>query len=115
MKFQIALTRLDWWFWCLSLAAIISGLSGWQADGFYLLIGISVLQSIYFAMRTGLLSFPSQVRYVYTAMTVLALYDSSQILYYLLFAGTVMVTLFNRCIIARMLVLMPWNKGVQLS
>ncbi|MDH5360261.1 MAG: hypothetical protein OEX03_06840 [Gammaproteobacteria bacterium] len=115
MRLQIEITRLDWWFWCLSLLAIISGLSGWQTDGFYLLIGISVLQSLYFAMRAGLFSFPSQVRYVYTAVTILALYDNSLILYYLLLLGTIMVTLFNRCIIARVLVLMPWNKGVHLS
>ncbi|MDH5182526.1 MAG: hypothetical protein OEX12_01430 [Gammaproteobacteria bacterium] len=115
MKLQIDVRRLDWWFWSLSLMAIISGLTGWYQDGFTLLIGISVLQSLYFAIRTGTLSFPSQVRVVYTAFTVLALYDPSQILYYALLVGTIMVTLFNRCIIARVLILMPWNKGVSLS
>lgn len=115
MTLQIELTRLDWWFWFLSLAALISGLAGWQPDGFILLIGIGVLQSLYFALRTGIVSFPTQVRVVYTALTVLALYDPTQILYYALLVGTVMVTLFNRCIIARVLIHMPWNKDVKLS
>lgn len=115
MKIQIDVRRLDWWFWSISLIAIIAGLAGWQPDGFTLLIGISVLQSIYFAIRTGTVSFPTQVRVVYTIFTVLALFDSSQILYYIILAGTIMVTLFNRCIIARVLILMPWNKGVRLS
>ena len=115
MKLQLDLNKLDWWFWFLTLLAIIAGLAGWRPDGFHLVVGISVLQSIYFALRTGLFSFPSQVRIVYTAFTILGLYDPSLTLYWMLLVGTVMVTLFNRCIIARVLVHMPWNKGVKLS
>ena len=114
MNTQIEIKRLDWWFWCFSLISISAGLAGWP-DGYTLLIGISILQSIYFALRTGPVSFPTQVRVVYTAFTVLALYDPTTILYYALLLGTAMVTLFNRCIIARVLILMPWNKDEKLS
>jgi hypothetical protein len=33
----------------------------------------------------------------------------------MLLVGTFMVTFFGRCIIARVLAMMPWNKGVQLT
>jgi len=52
---------------------------------------------------------------VYFVFTVLAFFDPTRILYWMLLVGTVMVTLFDRCIIARVLVRMPWNKDVKLS
>lgn len=114
MELKINLKSLYWWFWAVPLVAMIVGLSG-KVEGFYVVMGVSLIQTIYFSIEKGVVAFPTQVRAVYFAFTVIAFFDPTGIFYWLLLAGTVMVTLFDRCIIARVLVKMPWNKGVSLS
>jgi hypothetical protein len=114
MKLAIDLKSLKWWYWFVTLLAMIAGLSGVQ-EGFYAVIAVSLVQCVHFTMTHGLTAFPTQVRWVYTLFVTLALFDPSRIFYWALLVGTVMVTLFDRCIIARVLVLMPWNKDVKLS
>jgi hypothetical protein len=125
MKFYINLNSREWWYWALTLVSMIVGLTanymgGGQAAqisayGFYGVIIISVVQSIEYVVVTGAVSFPSQVRLVYTIFVIIALFDPTRIFYWMLLVGTVMVTFFGRCIIARVLAMMPWNKGVQLT
>lgn len=124
MKLRIEPNTVDWWYWAITLVAMIIGLAGAYMSGeisatashygFYTVIAVSWLQVVHFVARSGVFSFPSQVRWVYAAFVTIALYDPSNIFYWMLLVGTVMVTFFGRCIIARMLVLMPWNKGVKL-
>lgn len=40
---------------------------------------------------------------------MLTLVDPTRLLFGLMFLGTIMVTFFDRCTIARVLLLMPWN------
>lgn len=125
VKFKIEPNTLDWWFWALTLICMISGLSGaYMAGddahlisryGFYGVITISWIQVVYFVSKTGVVSFPSQVRWVYATFVTIALFDPTLIFYWMLLVGTFMVTFFGRCIIARVLVMMPWNKGVKLT
>jgi len=56
-----------------------------------------------------------QVRAVYCALTIVALFDPTRLFYWALLVGTIIVTFFDRCIIARVLAHMPWNKGAALS
>ena len=114
IKFKINLNSLDWWYWFLTLLALIAGLSGFR-DGFYLVILISIIQFLHFTITKGFTAFPTQVRFVYAIFVSIALFDPTQIFYWLLLIGTVMVTLFNTCFIARILILMPWNKNASLS
>ena len=114
MKLAINLKSLEWWFWGVTLAALITGLAGVE-EGFYVVVATSVVQFVYFTLRQGMTAFPTQVRLVYGLVTIIFLFDPTRIGYWLLLVGTVMVTLFNRCIIARLLLLMPWNKDVTLS
>ncbi len=86
-----------------------------SAYGFYGVIVISVIQTIEYILLKGVFVFPSQVREVYTAFVIIALFDPTRIFYWMLLVGTIMVTFVGRCIIARVLVMMPWNKGVQLT
>lgn len=114
MKFKINFLSIDWWYWLVTLIAMITGLTG-IIEGYYLVIGVSIIQFLHFSIKSGITAFPTQVRLVYGLLTIAALFDPSRILYMMLLVGTVMVTFFDRCIIARVLVLMPWNKGVKLS
>jgi hypothetical protein len=125
MKVYVNPQSREWWYWALTLICMIVGLAAnymagdeaaqLSAYGFYGVIVISMVQSIEYVMRTGAFSFPSQVRLVYTAFVIIALFDPSLIFYWMLLVGTFMVTFFGRCIIARVLALMPWNKGVVLT
>lgn len=114
MKIKINVNSAEWWYWALTLAAMIVGLAG-IVEGFYAVIAVSVFQFGVFWLKKGFTAFPTQVRFVYGLFTVIALFDPTRIFYWALLAGTVMVTFFDRCIIARALVFMPWNKGVKLS
>ena len=114
MKLKIDVKSLEWWFWFVTLIAIIAGLSGIK-EGFYLVIAVSIVQFIYFTTSRGFSAFPTQVRFVYAIFAIIGLYDPTTIFYWALLAGTVMVTLFDTCFIARFLILMPWNKNEKLS
>lgn len=92
---------------------MITGLSG-VVEGFYVVILVSVFQFVHFMASRGFTAFPTQVRFVYGIFAIIALFDPSRIFYWALLIGTVMVTFFDRCIIARILILMPWNKDVKL-
>jgi len=114
MKFKIDFKSLDWWYWFITLIAMITGLAG-IIEGFYVVIFVSLIQFIHFMILRGFTAFPTQVRFVYGIFTIIALFDPTRIFYWALLVGTIMVTLFDRCVIARVLILMPWNKNVKLS
>ena len=114
MKLKIDFKSLAWWYWFVTLVAMIAGLAG-VIEGFYAVILVSVVQFVHFTVSRGFAAFPTQVRFVYGLFTIIALFDPTRLFYWALLIGTVMVTLFDRCIIARVLILMPWNKGVKLT
>jgi len=113
MKLQIDLTKIDWWFWAITLIFIFSALLGWSS-GYLVVMVISALQFIYFGVRLkSLIAFDTQVRIVYFAITLLGIIEVVRFpLFILLFVGTLMVVLFNRCGIALGLKYMPWNRHV---
>lgn len=114
MKLKIDVRSIEWWFWVVTLAFILAALSGWT-PGYAAVIVVSLVQTVFFVVRTGsAASFPFQVRIVYFVYTLLGLWEAGRVYCYLLLAvGTVMVVLFDRCGIALVLKLMPWNKGVE--
>lgn len=114
MKFKIAPNTIQWWYWAVTLVAMIVGLAGWR-EGFWLVMFVSAIQVGHFWASKGFAAFPTQVRTVYFVLTVIAFFDPTTMFFAALLVGTIMVTFFDRCIIARVLVRMPWNKGIQLS
>lgn len=113
MKLAIDFRSLEWWFWFVTLVAMVTGLAGVIA-GFHVVILVSIVQFIYFTTRKGLTALPTQVRLVYGIFTIIAFFDPTRIFYWLLLLGTIMVTLFNKCMIERVLIMMPWNKDEKL-
>ncbi len=111
MKLQIDAADICWWFWAITLVFIVAALIGWT-PGYYVVIGLSAVQVLYFVAREkSLIAFPSQIRIVYFGLTLFGLWPEGRfIIYALLFLGTIMVTLFERCSIALVLRQMPWNK-----
>jgi len=114
MKLKIDVRSIEWWFWAITLLLIIAALSGWT-PGYGAVIVVSFAQTVFIGVRTGsAFSFPSQVRIVYFAYTLLGLWEAGRFYCYAPLAlGTVMVVFFDRCGIALVLKLMPWNKGAE--
>lgn len=112
MKLNIRLTDVRWWFWAITLILIIAALVGWT-PGYYVVIGISAVQVVFFlAQEKSLAAFPVQIRVVYFAFTLFGLWPGVRVfIYAILLLGTFMVTFFGRCVIALMLKQMPWNRG----
>jgi hypothetical protein len=125
MRFFVVSNSREWWYWALTLVCMVIGLAanymaGEQAIfisayGFYGVIIISMLEAMGYVLRTGAASLPSQVRLFYAACVIIALFDPTRILYWLLLVGIVMVTFLDYCIITRTLAMMPWNKGAALT
>lgn len=114
MKFKLDYKSIEWWYWVVTLVGFIVGLSGVR-EGFYLAIIVSAVQIGHFVVKKGVTAFPTQVRHVYFLFTPIGLVDPTLIWYGLMTVSTMMVILFDRCVLARILILMPWNKGVKLS
>lgn len=114
MKLKVDIKSLEWWYWFITLIAMITGLTG-IVEGFYVVILVSVIQFVHFTASRGFSAFPTQVRFVYGIFVIIAFFDPTHIFYWLLLIGTVMVTIFDTCFIARILILMPWNKNIKLS
>ncbi len=103
---------IEWWFWPILFVFLLAGMLGWQM-GFYIVIAISAFQSTYFVVKKrSLKEFPSQVRFVYFLFALIGILDPTKIWYGLMTVSTFMVAFFDKCLLARMLILMPWNKDV---
>ena len=112
MKPVINPKSIDWWFWPIIFVFLLSGMLGWL-QGFYAVITIAAIQSLYYIVKEkSLRAFPSQVRFVYFLFTIIGIIDPTRIWYGLMTVSTFMVAFFDKCLLARILILMPWNKNV---
>lgn len=112
MKPVIHPESFDWWFWPIIFVFLLSGMFGWT-EGFHLVIIISAVQATYFIFKEkSLKAFPAQIRFVYFIFTIIGILDPTRIWYGLMTISTFMVTFFDKCLLARILILMPWNKDV---
>jgi hypothetical protein len=112
MELKINATDIRWWFWAVTLVAIVAAIAGW-GPGYYVVMGISAVQVVFFLVQEkSLIAFPTQIRVVYFAFTLFGLWPEVRlVIYIILLLGTIMVTFFGRCSIALVLKYMPWNQG----
>lgn len=115
MHFSVKYQEIDWWFWAVIGLTIGLGLAG-LSWGFAVALVTSVANLVFFIIRDGsVVSFPVQVREVWLLLMLIAMLPSMGWFYILLFIGMLLVVFFDRCGIARVLVMMPWNKDVVLK
>ena len=114
MELTIKAREVDWWFWAITLVFIGAALAGW-IPGYYAVMILSGIQIIYFTIHEGsFVGFQTQVRIVYFAITLFGLSELLRIPIYILLAiGTVMVTFLDRCSIALVLKMLPWNRDMR--
>ncbi|WP_372949560.1 hypothetical protein [Mariniphaga sp.] len=111
MNSKINIESLNWWFWFISLVFIVAAIAGWT-PGYYLTMILSLLNLLNCLLKEkSLIAFPSQIRFVYFAVTLLSFWPGGRFyVYILLLVGTFMVTFLGKCSIALALKQMPWNK-----
>lgn len=112
MELTTNATDIRWWFWATTLAFIVAAVGGW-IPGYYIVMGISAVQVLFFLLQEkSLAAFPTQIRVVYFGFALFGLWPEVRLfLYLILLLGTIMVVFFGRCSIALILKHMPWNRG----
>lgn len=110
MELKVNTADIRWWFWFVTLVFIVAAVVGWT-PGYRVVMAISAVQILFFlAQEKSLSAFPTQIRIVYFAATLFGLWPEVRwYIYLFLLFGTFMVTFFGRCIIALVLIHMPWN------
>ena len=113
--FMINYKDISWWYWLFTACFLTAGVAGYQI-GFFLAIGLTVFQSIHFAIREQSISaFPVQVRFWYLMLLLLALPEPLRVIYWLPTVGTWAQVIFGYCAMARCVSLLPWNRMERFS
>jgi hypothetical protein len=106
------LKRLYWQLTALLLAAHFAG---W-APGVPLAIALTAWQVVHFGWVRGTpRTLDVQVRVAYTGLLMLGLVEPLWPIHVVQFVGVNALLVFDYCLLARVLVLMPWNRGEPLT
>ena len=109
IMFMIDYKELGWWYWFVTACLLTAGVAGYQT-GFFLAIGLTVLQLIHFTIREhSVAAFPVQVRFWYLILLLVSLPEQLQLIYWVPTVGTWAQIIFGYCTMARCVSLLPWN------
>ncbi|MDH5302087.1 MAG: hypothetical protein OEW58_12065 [Gammaproteobacteria bacterium] len=104
-----------WWYWLVSTISLWFTLTT-TPEAYSLTIAIGGLQLLHFALREqSLRSFPVQIRLGYLSVLLIAMPDGFQWVLWIPAVGTLIRVLIGYCIMARILMLMPFNRQNPLS
>ncbi len=103
---------LHWYYWLVTLGLLAVGLAGW-APAFYLAMALCCAQTVHFARRMCARAFPVQVRLVYLGLLILGQW--APVIYWIQLVGTWATVFMDYCLTARLVALLPWNRGAPLS
>ena len=106
---------LVWWYWLLTEVALGASLAGGKA-GLTVAIALTTLAGIHLGLRArSMVALPVQVRAVYLGVLLLGSWPPLRALHWLQLAGTAVVLVFDYCVLARLLSLLPWNRRMPLT
>ncbi len=104
-----------WWTWMLIATLLIAGLGGNEAARQAAMAVAAAQALLYFAINRSLLHFPTQVRVVYALWMAASFVPELTFMYWIQTAGTTALVLCGYCPLARMLLVLPWNRSVPLT
>lgn len=110
---------IGWWYWLVTGLLLTVAIVG-APIGFDLAIGLaialSIIQIVHYYLREGhLAAFPVQLRIAVLLLLLLAKLDPTGLVVWVPLTGAVARVFFGYCMMARMISLLPWNRGVPLS
>jgi hypothetical protein len=102
---------IRWSYWAAITGLLVAGLAG-HPDALYLAVAVSFVQLVHYIVRErSLTAFSVQVRMVYAAVMLLdVLWEPLRLHLWWMAFFTLMVVLFDWCLLSRIMVLMPWNR-----
>jgi hypothetical protein len=113
--FKLEVNDIGWWFWVITAVFLSLGVSGFPT-GFFLAIGFTIFQLIYFAIKfKSITAFPIQVRFWYLVLLILSLPKALQWLFLVPTIGTWAQVLVGYCLMARCVSLFPWHREESFS
>jgi hypothetical protein len=102
--------NLVWWYWLGTEAALGARVAGW-GPGLAMAMGLTVLQGIHLGVRArSAVSLAVQVRAAYLLLLALGSWPALRAIHWLQLAGTAVLLVFDYCMTARLLSLLPWNR-----
>jgi len=108
--------QIVWTYWFATGILLAAYFVGNWTDAIYAVITLAALQAAHFlVLDRRLMSFPVQVRVAYVLWTTAGLWEPLFFFHWIQFAGTWAVVTVGVCPLARMLLLMPWNRDEKLS
>jgi hypothetical protein len=106
---------LVWWYWLLTEVALGASLAGGKA-GLTVAIALTILAGIHLGLRArSMVALPVQVRAAYLGVLLLGSWPPLRALHWMQLAGTAVVLVFDYCVLARLLSLLPWNRRAPLT
>ena len=113
--FMLDYKEPSWWYWLVTAVFLTVGVAG-NPIGFFLAIGLTVIQLIHFTVRErSITAFPIQVRFWYLILLLVALPEPLRIIYWVPTVGTWAQVIFGYCTMARCVSLLPWNRKARFS
>ena len=106
---------MDWRYWLVTDGLLIGHLAGWRW-GLYPVAALTAIQAVHYLVREGrITAFPVQVRLGYLLLLALGTVSPLGFIHWIQLAGTTAVVTVGYCPLARILVLMPWNRSRPLT
>jgi len=103
------------WYWTATAIFLGTGLAG-KPFGFLAATGLTAIHLVhYLVWKRSLSALSVQVRIFYLAYLACGQLPGAAWIYWLPFVGTTMLILFDYCLAARFLSLMPWNRRMPMS
>ena len=106
---------VGWWYW-LTLGGLINLSQYGVIDGYLWVIGVALVHLLHYRLRAGAwTAFAVQVRIAFLAYVLLAYIEPLQWLYWVPAFGVIARVSIGYCLLARLLMLMPFNRIRPLS
>lgn len=104
-----------WWYWLASTTCLWFAVTSYPPAYNWALMIAAVQLLHYIIAQKGVTNFPVQIRVGYLSVLLLAMPEGYQWILWVPAVGTFLRVSTGYCIMARMLMLMPFNRQVQLT
>ena len=113
---MISHNAIRWSYWAAIFALLTVGLAGRPA-ALYMAVAVSFMQLVHYIVRErSLTAFSVQVRLAYASIMLIdILWAPLRLHLWWMAFFTLMIVLFDWCLLSRIMVLMPWNRMEPMS
>jgi hypothetical protein len=101
---------MAWWYWAATAVLLAGALAGWPM-GFDPVLALTAGHALHYLLREQTVSaFPVQVRLAYLVLLWQGQIEPLAFINWAQLAGTMVMLVFDYCLLARMVSLLPFNR-----